>query len=459
MSKPTIRVTPEELFSAAVEARVGQRAAVEQAGVSYRDAAAKPSRLSPSERSRPNWHSTFVRLTIFGLIGGLLAGTCGELLWSLDPDASTQAGSLLKAREHVFLQQASGELSESESKNAIRNLDDQGAANPYYRLKTATSLADAQRERGIRRLMQRDRVKRIVASLCLYCTWGTFIAASLGMAEALAVRNIGRAAVYGAVGAMLGLAGGAVLTISVGTLSQFISGAGAGVVSSARQIVAHSLSWGVLGLFLSVAPGLVMRSRRKLVLGMIGGFIGGAIGGAVFDPINRATNNDVLARIVAVAVIGMLTGLCIATVENVAKKGWLKVVEGAIAGKQFIIYHNPTIIGSHPGCEIFLYKDSDVLRHHAMMYIVAAGYVLEDLGSGSTLVNDQPIDRVHLRNGDSIRIGRTRFTFHETAVHRSLKPESQSGQSAVEWHPFARRSPVRRYRSDAPILAAPSARR
>jgi pSer/pThr/pTyr-binding forkhead associated (FHA) protein len=157
-----------------------------------------------------------------------------------------------------------------------------------------------------------------------------------------------------------------------------------------------------------------MRSRRKLVLGMIGGFIGGAVGGAVFDPINRATNNDVLARVVAISVIGMLTGLCIATVENVAKKGWLKVVEGVIAGKQFIIYHNPTIIGSDPRCEIFLFKDDGVLKHHAMLYIVAAGYVLEDLGSGGTLVNNRPVDRVHLRDGDRIRIGRTRFTFHET---------------------------------------------
>lgn len=148
---------------------------------------------------------------------------------------------------------------------------------------------------------------------------------------------------------------------------------------------------------------------------MIGGFIGGAIGGALFDPINHATSNEVLSRMVAVTVIAMLIALCIATVENVAKKGWLKVVEGLIAGKQFIIYRNPTIIGSHPHCEVFLFKDNAVLRHHAMLYIVPAGYELEDLGSGRTLVNDRPINRVRLRNGDRIRIGRTRFTFHETA--------------------------------------------
>jgi hypothetical protein len=415
MSKPTITVTPEELFSAEVEARVGQQAAVERARLSYRVAAAKPSRLPRREQHGRIWHNQLVRMTLFGLIGGLLAGACGELFWSLEPDARIAADSLLLAREQVFSQRASGELTESQLKNAILDLDDLGAANPYYRVKTNPTLPKALREQRIRQLMVRDKVKRIVASLCLYCTWGTLLAAALGMAEALAARNLARAVVYGAVGAMLGLAGGAVITLCVGTLSQFLSGETANDVPLTRQIVTHSLSWGVLGLFLAVAPGLVMRSRRKLVLGMIGGFVGGAIGGAAFDPINLITNNDVLARVVAISVIGMLTGLCIATVENAAKKGWLKVVEGVIAGKQFIIYHNPTIIGSHPGCEIFLFKDDGVLRHHAMLYIVDAGYVLEDLGSGSTLVNNRPIDRVHLRDGDRIRIGRTRFTFHESA--------------------------------------------
>jgi hypothetical protein len=174
-----------------------------------------------------------------------------------------------------------------------------------------------------------------------------------------------------------------------------------------------------LGLFLSIAPGLVMRSPRKLLLGMIGGFLGGAVGGALFDPINQATSNQVLSRVVSLAVIGMLTGTSIAVIENVAKRGWLKVREGMIAGKQFIIYRNPTIIGSNPHCEIYLFKDDAVLRHHAMVHIVPGGYELEDLGTGRTLVNDRPVNRVRLRNGDKIRIGRTRFDFYETA-HRPI---------------------------------------
>ena len=419
-SKPTITLTPEELSSTAIDAKVKQQAAVEAAKASYHDSAARPARLAPRGSI---WNSAFVGMTLFGLIGGLLAGVCGEILWSLNPNVRAQADSMIKVRQQVIEQRVSGELSEAQSQKALRTLDDQGASNPYYRVLTSPNLTQAQRDQSIKQFARLDRVRAIIASLCLYCAWGTFIAASLGMADALAARNIGQAAVFGAVGAMIGLAGGAIITICVGPLNQFIGGGAAtGDVTMVDQIATHALTWGVLGLFLAIAPGLLMRSGRKLVLGMIGGFIGGALGGALFDPINHLTSNEVVSRIVAVTVIGMLTGLCIATVENVAKKGWLKVVEGLIAGKQFIVYRNPTIIGSHPRCEIFLAKDNGVLQHHAILHIVPAGYVLEDLGSGRTLVNEKPIDRVRLRMGDNIRIGRTRFTFHETAHAESGAP-------------------------------------
>ncbi len=416
MSKPTIALTSEELSSAAVDARVKQQAAVEAAKASFRDAAARPARRSPRERSGSIWHSAYVSLTIFGLLGGLLAGACGELLWSLNPNVRAEAQTLIATRQQVAQRQTAGELSETQANDALRRLDDQGATNPWYRILTDSSLTQTQRDQSLKKLARRDWVMAVIASLCLYCAWGTFIAASLGMAEAFAARNFGQAIVFGSVGAMLGLAGGVVITLCVGPLSQFISGQSAsGDVPLINRIVAHLLIWGVLGLFLAIAPGLLMRSRRKLLVGMCGGFIGGALGGALFDPINHFTNNEVFSRMVAVVAIGSLTGLCIATVENVAKRGWLKVVEGLIAGKQFIIYRNPTIIGSHPRCEIFLSKDNGVLQHHAILHIVSAGYVLEDLGSGRTLVNERPISRVLLRAGDQIRIGRTRFTFHETA--------------------------------------------
>jgi len=134
----------------------------------------------------------------------------------------------------------------------------------------------------------------------------------------------------------------------------------------------------------------------------------------LFDPIAKYSGNAVLSRLIAIVSIGVITGVGTALVENIAKQGWLKVIQGLIAGKQFIIYRNPTFIGSSPHCEIYLFKDSKVGPRHAALHILPGGYDIEDLGTGSkTIINGRPIRRARLRSGDQIRVGSTAFTFQE----------------------------------------------
>jgi hypothetical protein len=167
---------------------------------------------------------------------------------------------------------------------------------------------------------------------------------------------------------------------------------------------------------MSAAPGVVMRNTRKLLLGLIGGLAGGVIGGALFDPIHRATGSDVVSRLVAIVSIGVITGVGTALVESIAKQGWLRVVKGLIAGKQFVVYRNPTFIGASPQCEVYLFKDPHVGRRHAAVHVRSSGYEIEDLGTGyGTTINGRLVRRARLRNGDRVQIGDTSFTFQEKA--------------------------------------------
>jgi pSer/pThr/pTyr-binding forkhead associated (FHA) protein len=114
--------------------------------------------------------------------------------------------------------------------------------------------------------------------------------------------------------------------------------------------------------------------------------------------------------------IGAFVGLGTGLIENIAKTGWLRVVAGLIAGKQFVLYRNPTYIGSSPQCEVYLFKDAQVRPRHAALHLVPGGFEIEDLNSGSgTFVNGAPITRVRLRNGDQVQIGSTCFVFQEKA--------------------------------------------
>ena len=104
-----------------------------------------------------------------------------------------------------------------------------------------------------------------------------------------------------------------------------------------------------------------MRNAKKLAIGLLGGLVGGLIGGALFDPIFTATGGSaLLSRLAALVGIGLFAGLGTGLIENAAKNGWLKVTAGLIAGKQFILYRNPTFIGSGPECPIYLFRDPQV---------------------------------------------------------------------------------------------------
>ena len=416
MSKEKITLNFDELHTPEVDDRVRQQEALAKAQANSQKTAATPSRLPVEDMSQGSlWQNTFFNLMVFGLFGGLLAWGCGELVQYLNPDQRTAAVHAMQDREKLRGIFEQGRINQKSFDQSVMIIDRHGAGNPWYRLLSNQHLSDEERNSQKQDMLKRDRLRNLLGDVCFYSACGVLIAVALGMAESFASRNMRGVVVYGGVGALLGLAGGVVVSLFIEKLYNYILGGNsAQVTSMGRNIAARALSWGVLGLFLSAAPGVVMRNGRKLLFGLIGGFVGGAIGGALFDPIGNATHSPVLSRLIAIVAIGVITGVGTALVENVAKQGWLRVIRGLIAGKQFIVYRNPTFIGSSPQCEIYLFKDARVGRRHAALHINPKGYDIEDLGTGTgTFVNGRPVERARLRNGDQVQVGETCFTFQE----------------------------------------------
>ena len=181
-------------------------------------------------------------------------------------------------------------------------------------------------------------------------------------------------------------------------------------------MISNSVKWGTLGLFLGLAPGVVLKSLRKMSAGATGGLVGGLVGGALIEAVNRfGGGRQDIAKLVAISTIGLVAGLGTGLIENAVKTGWLKVTAGLIAGKQFILYRDPTFIGSALSCHIYLFRDPSVGKRHAAVHIVPGGFEIENLPLGSaTLVNNEQVDgRRKLRNGDRIQIGTTSMVFQE----------------------------------------------
>ena len=107
----------------------------------------------------------------------------------------------------------------------------------------------------------------------------------------------------------------------------------------------------------------------------------------------------------------MSTGIAMGLVESALKDRWLYVTAGPLAGKQFILYKTQTSIGSSQQCDIYLFKDANVLPQHALVEINGARVQVR--ASGEMYVSGQRTALHVLQSGASLQIGRYTFRYQE----------------------------------------------
>jgi hypothetical protein len=183
--------------------------------------------------------------------------------------------------------------------------------------------------------------------------------------------------------------------------------------------VCRSAAWACVGAATGLGMNLVRSTRTQLRNSVIGGALGGALGGLFFDPIDRFFGSSMFAgsgasRLVGLLAVGLSIGIFVALVERLARDAWLRVRTGPLAGKSFILYKTPTVIGNAPQSDVYLYKDAEIDPSHASIHRVGTSYEIEDMGTRmGTSVAGNKIRRRRLMSGDQIVIGSTILDFEE----------------------------------------------
>ncbi|MBC7782352.1 MAG: FHA domain-containing protein [Burkholderiales bacterium] len=351
-------------------------------------------------------------LSVFGAIGGLLGWGFGEIL-NYRPDEQAAAIRLIKDYEEILESQQKVRATQRETDTATRSILREGKDNSYFKIYLNPALSDDAKTKATEKQIEHDQAKSFIASLLFYGVSGVMIAVMLAIADSVVERNINGVVIYGSIGAVIGLAGGVVVAMLINRIhDQMIPQQE--ITTTTNRIITQVICWGMLGLFLAAAPGIILRNGKRLMIGMVGGLIGGVIGGLAYVPLQEAVGNEHISRLIAIVCIGLVAGLACGIIENVVKSGWVKVESGLITGKQFVLYRNPTFIGSHPMSHIYLFNDPHVGRRHACVHRVGQGFELEDLPLGTrTYVNGRPVTRQRLKNGDRIQVGATQFHFQE----------------------------------------------
>jgi hypothetical protein len=168
-----------------------------------------------------------------------------------------------------------------------------------------------------------------------------------------------------------------------------------------------------MGLGVGIAVGLIKPEKKRVFFCATGGLGGGFLGGFLFNYVGDIIPNAVVARGVAIVIMGTLIGVGVGLLEQFAKQAWLKVIRGEFEGKEYLVFSGTTSIGNNGNNTIVLFKDKLVAPHHCDIKLEGSKYILIDCGTPmGTVVNGSRTTRHVLRQGDTIAIGNSVLIFN-----------------------------------------------
>ncbi len=266
----------------------------------------------------------------------------------------------------------------------------------------------------------------IVGDFLLFGSVAAFCGMFLGAAEGIMCRNYRRAATSAIVGMAVGVLGMIVVIIPVEIVFGIMRGIAISLVRDGAEeitglpllvlIMGRAMAWAMVSIPAGIGQGIAIKEKKVIMNGLLGAVMGGFVGGMAFDPISfvllTSHGEATYSRGVGLAVIGCVVGLLIGLVEGWTKNAWLLMRKGPLAGKQFIMFKDTTVLGSSPKAEIYLFKDDAIEPKHAVIYNRGGRFEIEDCGTpDGTYVNGVAIKRTYLKPGDQIVLGKTVLEF------------------------------------------------
>ncbi len=104
----------------------------------------------------------------------------------------------------------------------------------------------------------------------------------------------------------------------------------------------------------------------------------------------------------------------------------LKILSGGKAGVTWVARRFPVRVGRSPACDLQLEEPGVWDEHFQIALNPAAGFVLETQAQALVTANGQPVQRLVLRNGDTLELGALKMQFW-------LAEAPQRGLRISEW--------------------------
>ncbi len=234
---------------------------------------------------------------------------------------------------------------------------------------------------------------------------GLFIGGFLWSHESISGRQFKVTVKHGGLGALSGFVGGAIGAILGSTvfttLGRKVADAG-GFKASLGVELAVALGWSILGAVAGMSGGLMIRSRERVLYGLLGGALGGLFGGVLFYTLSSTSIWSDLAGLI---LLGMSIGAFISLVEEAFLSAKVKVVKGRHMGREFPLLKDLNVVGRDDRSDICLSGAEGVGLQHAAIRRKNGNFSIETEKDGAVYVNQKLTKNSRLSDGDVIRVG------------------------------------------------------
>lgn len=176
--------------------------------------------------------------------------------------------------------------------------------------------------------------------------------------------------------------------------------------------ISRTIGWGFLGFFIGTVEGVRARSWTKIKVGMAGGIVGGLLGGIAISYLGLLSPSLTLSRLSGLLILGLLIGLFYGLFEKQFSQGVLKLLNGKLKGKEYLLVQKTIRIGSSDKADIQLAGYKNVADSHALMKAVSGDVVIKGLrAEDRVIVNELNITEHTLKFEDVVQIGAAKFLF------------------------------------------------
>jgi len=244
---------------------------------------------------------------------------------------------------------------------------------------------------------------------------GMLMGGFFGCGAGIFARDRSRTLAGALVGAVAGLAGG-IIGLLTGQAALFVTGGF--LLDSQRSFrtfglpVARAVGWAFLGVFIGAAEGLRAGSGKKLGIGLIGGLIGGLVGGLALEYSRLYLPEALPSRLIGLLVLGLAIGLFYGIIERSMAFGTLRVLNGRLKGKEFLLNEGRIRIGRSRRNQVSLAPYEQMADRQVQIRFRRGEALLVNLEPKyPVLVNDRPVTEHRLKYEDVLKIGTAKLFY------------------------------------------------